>query len=458
MLSVLVIDDQKPLLEVIRLFLERFGNMNVKTALSAKEALDLLTSNTYDAMVVDYDLPEINGIEFLKMIRAKGDTTPFIIFTGVGREYAAIEALNNGADFFLKKGDDAQSQLLEMVHMIRKSVDRRNIGRGPGTSQKLLSDALNFFHQAAFIIDREGKVIVWNKGMAAMTGIDEEKMVGKGDWEYSIPFFGHRAPMLSDLIFQDDATIQQNNYSIIEKEKGTITAWIKAIRDEGHPIIYWMKSTALYDSKGMFIGVLGKVKDITEDMGAEFLAKTSQVVTGAESIAAPVSAPVGMFDKIRGKAKTSYREGLRLFYRERKYAEAIAQFDQATGIDPSLAYVWHDRGVCYRELGQDAEALKNFEQAVKLAPDDEEFLFSKADMQKTIGILHQRRDLLESAVQVLNHIVEMNPNHAEAWNSLGICSKELGKQKLSRQYFEKSRELFKLGTNRKKIRDLDALV
>ena len=458
MLSVLVVDDQKPLLDVMGLFLERFGNMNVKTALSAKEALNLLLNNTFDAMVVDYDLPEINGIEFLKMLRAKGDTTPFIIFTGVGREYAAIEALNNGADFFLKKGDDAQSQLLEMVHMIRKAVDRRNIGRGPGTSQKLLSDALNFFHQAAYVVDRDGKVIVWNKGMAVMTGIDEEKILGKGDWEYSIPFFGHRAPMLSDLIFQDDATIQQNNYSIIEKEKGTITAWIKAIRDEGHPIIYWMKSTALYDSKGMFIGVLGKVKDITEDMGAEFLAKTSQVVTGAESVAAPVSAPVGMFDKIMGKAKTSYREGLRLFYRERKYAEAIAQFDQATGIDPSLAYVWHDRGVCYRELGQDAEALKNFEQAVKLAPDDEEFLFSKAEMQKTMGILHQRRDLFESAVLVLNHIVEMNPNHAEAWNSLGICSKELGKEKLSRQYYEKSRELFKLGTNRKKIRDLEVLV
>ena len=57
MLSVLVIDDQKPMLEVIRLFLERFGNMNVKTALSAKEALELLMSSSFDAMVVDYDLP-----------------------------------------------------------------------------------------------------------------------------------------------------------------------------------------------------------------------------------------------------------------------------------------------------------------------------------------------------------------------------------------------------------------
>jgi len=228
MLSVLVIDDQKSLLEVIRPLLERFGNMNVKTAVSAQEAMDLLMSNTYDAMVVDYDLPDINGIEFLKIIRAKGNTTPLIIYTGVGREYAAIEALNYGADFFLKKGDDVQGQLLDMVHMIRQAVDRRNMGRGPGTTQKVLADAFNFFNQPAFIIDREGTVIVWNKGMAALTGIREGDMLGKGDWEYSIPFFGHRSPMLSDLIFQDDAAIIENHYTIIEKDKGTITAWTKA--------------------------------------------------------------------------------------------------------------------------------------------------------------------------------------------------------------------------------------
>jgi Flp pilus assembly protein TadD len=165
-----------------------------------------------------------------------------------------------------------------------------------------------------------------------------------------------------------------------------------------------------------------------------------------------------MFDKIMGKAKTSYREGLRLSYREGKYAAAIKQFDQAIEIDPSLAHIWHDRGVCYRELGQDAEALKNFDQAVKLAPDDEEFLFSRAELLKKIGILHQRRELIESAVQILNRIVERNPNNADAWNCLGICAKEQGKDKLSAQYFDKSRELIRLGTNKKKTRDFDALV
>jgi DNA-binding response OmpR family regulator len=458
MLSVLVIDDQKSLLEVVSLFLERSGNMKVTTALSAKEAMNHLLTTTFDAMVVDYDLPEINGIEFLKILRAKGDTTPFIIFTGVGREYAAIEALNNGADFFIKKGDDAQSQFLDLVQIIRKAVDRRKIGRGLGTSQKLLSDAFNFFEQAAYVIDNEGKVIVWNKAMAAMTGIDEDKILGKGEYEYSISFFKNKAPMLSDLVFQDDAIIAQNNYSIIEKDKGTLTAWTKAVTADGSQKVLWMKSTALYDSKGMFIGVMGKVKDVTDELGPELLAQTSPA-TPAQTPAAPLTtATVGMFDKIIGKAKTLHREGLRLSYRERKYADAIALYDQAIEIDPSLAYVWHDRGVCYRELGKDAEALRNFERAVKLAPDDEEFVFSLAEIFKKIGLLHQRRESLESAIKILNHIVEVNPNHADAWNSLGICAKELGKEKLSGQYFVKSRDLIKTGNNKKKTRDFEALV
>ena len=455
MLSVLVIDDSKSLLEVLRPLLERFGNMNVKTVLSAKEALQLLMNNTFDAMVVDYDLPEINGIEFLKIIRAKGDTTPVIIFTGVGREYAAIEALNNGADFFLKKGDDVQDQLLDMVHMIRKAVDRRNMGRGAGTVQKLLTDTLNFFHQPVYIIDREGKVIVWNKGMAALTGMREEDILDKGDWEYSLPFFGHRAPMLSDLIFQDESSILENNYTIIEKDKGTITAWTKATPEEGRQTILWMKSAALYDSKGAFIGVLGKVRDITGEMGAELLNKTPEAIPDAASSGIPVSPKVGMFDKILGKAKSSYNEGLQLSFRQGKFAEAIPYFDQAIKIDPSLAYVWHDRGVCYRELRNYPEALRNFDKAVELAPDDEEFLFSRAEMFKMLGILRQRRDLLESAVQILNRVVEINPNHAEAWNSLGVCSQELGKELLSRQYFDKSRDLIKQGKNKKKTRTFD---
>jgi Flp pilus assembly protein TadD len=167
-----------------------------------------------------------------------------------------------------------------------------------------------------------------------------------------------------------------------------------------------------------------------------------------------VSKP-GMFDKILGKAKSLHREGLRLSFREGKYLEAIPYFDQALEIDPSLPFVWHDRGVCFREIGRDTEALRNFNKAVELAPNDEELIFSRAEMLKAMGIMRHRQDFIELAIQNLNLLVERNPNHSEAWNCLGICSKELGKEALSRQYYEKSRELVRQGKNRKKTRNLE---
>ena len=58
----------------------------------------------YDAIISDYQIPDMDGIEFLKKVRSSGNSIPFIIFTGKGREEVVIEALNAGADFYLQKG------------------------------------------------------------------------------------------------------------------------------------------------------------------------------------------------------------------------------------------------------------------------------------------------------------------------------------------------------------------
>jgi DNA-binding NtrC family response regulator len=79
---------------MIELMAERSREMSIRTALSAKEALEVIAQKTFEVIVVDYDMPDINGIEFLKILRKNGDLTPVIIFTGVGGEYTAIEALN----------------------------------------------------------------------------------------------------------------------------------------------------------------------------------------------------------------------------------------------------------------------------------------------------------------------------------------------------------------------------
>ena len=118
MITILLVDDQKVLLDITRLFLERGGDIVVDTALSAQEALIMLSTKKYDAIVSDYEMPEMDGIEFLRTIKKDGVEKPFIIFTGRSREDIVIEALNSGADFYLQKGSDPKVQFAELKNMV----------------------------------------------------------------------------------------------------------------------------------------------------------------------------------------------------------------------------------------------------------------------------------------------------------------------------------------------------
>jgi PAS domain S-box-containing protein len=124
-IRVLYVDDESVLLEMGKEFLEEGGEFFVDLVLSAPEALDILNKKNYDAIVSDYKMPEMDGIEFLKKVRATDKKIPFIIFTGRGREEVVIEALNNGANFYLQKGGDPQVLYQELIHVIRQSVMMR---------------------------------------------------------------------------------------------------------------------------------------------------------------------------------------------------------------------------------------------------------------------------------------------------------------------------------------------
>jgi DNA-binding response OmpR family regulator/Flp pilus assembly protein TadD len=458
MLSVLIIDDQKDLLDITRLFLERFGKMSVETATSAKQALTLTNEHTFDALVVDFDLPDISGIEFLKIIRAKGDATPVIIFTGVGREYAAIEALNNGADFFLKKGEEPSAQFRTMVHMINQAVEQRSMGRAVGSSERLLGETMAFFSEPAYAIDRERKIIAWNRAMTELTGIEPKKIIGKGNGEYSLPFFGSPTPMLTDLIFENESTLAKSGYTIITNEYGTIFAWIKAPGKDGIDRVLWMKASALHDGKGHFIAAIGAVRDITDELGKELLRQSAETAQERTDTGTRASAGRIRLDLFLGKAKANYKQGLYLFHREKNYPEAILFFDKALEIDPHFAAAWHDRGMSLRELARDEEALNSIDNAVELEPDNEEFLFNRAELLRKIGILKGQKNAINAAVRAYNRILEVNPNNADAWNCLAACMKELGKEEMSRQYYSQAQDLISRGKSRSRIRNLDSLV
>ena len=442
-LSVLVIDDERDLLELIRHYLVRFGDMNVETTVSTKEALTKVLKSEYDVIIVDYYMPEITGIEFLKILRAKGDTTPVIIFTGVGRELAAIEALNNGADFFLQKGDDPKNQFRELVHMIRQAKERRSVGKSMGTSQRIISDIMTFTPEPMMAIDREGIVIAWNSAMEELTGVSADIMVGKTDKAYSELFFGKKRPMPIDLIFSPDTELASWNYNIVSREKGVTIAWTRVTRPDEKEKILWMRAMPLKDGKGSFMGAVGSVRDIT-DIASTLIKEPITPITeeGAQAAAAPAPAGSGSFlNRITGKAKTEYRAGVKSYYNDGNYDEALVHFDHALEIDPTLSHIWNERGLCLKDMGKYEEALKSYERALEIAPNDEEYLYDYGEVLEILGILLRQRKFLDSAIRSFAKVTEINPNNASAWNHMGICIKEAGREEESRQAFERARTI-----------------
>ena len=124
-ISVLYIDDETDLLVLGKLFLESMGDFSVTTVDSAAPALDLLSSEKFDLVLSDYQIPGMDGIGLLQAVRSRFGDIPFILFTGKGREEVVVQAINNGADFYLQKGGDPTSQFSELAHKIRQAVRRK---------------------------------------------------------------------------------------------------------------------------------------------------------------------------------------------------------------------------------------------------------------------------------------------------------------------------------------------
>jgi DNA-binding NtrC family response regulator len=127
LISVLLIDDDVDILDIARIFLERGGGIKVDIASSAIEAFGYLKVHKFDAIVSDYEMPEMTGLDLLRTLKSLGDKTPFIIFTGRGRE-VNVEAMKCGADFCMHKGGDPKTQFNELRNLINLATYLRHPG------------------------------------------------------------------------------------------------------------------------------------------------------------------------------------------------------------------------------------------------------------------------------------------------------------------------------------------
>jgi len=179
--SVLYVDDEPGLLDLGRLFLERSGTCTVTTCENAVDALRLLEGRSFDAIISDYQMPGCDGIQFLHHIRRHGDQTPFVIFTGKGREEVAIKALNEGADFYLQKGGEVKSQFAELQKKVEYAIEKRRAETALAEREEQLRTLINAMPDIVYFKDDRGRwleVNPYGRDVFQLTDVD---YVGKKD-------------------------------------------------------------------------------------------------------------------------------------------------------------------------------------------------------------------------------------------------------------------------------------
>ncbi|MDD1720109.1 MAG: response regulator [Methanoregulaceae archaeon] len=264
MVRVLLAEDDVQIQDLTRRFLEIDRNLQTEVVTSAEEALERLGSRDFDAVVSDYEMPGMDGISFLKAVRESGSSIPFIIFTGKGTEQVAIEALNNGADFYLRKDGDPKTLFTQLRNMILHAVEQRKVREALTQSIRRLSDIINAIPDATFAIDSGGKIIAWNRAIEQMTGIPSRDMLGQENREYSLPFHTGRRPMLVDLIFASDEEVMRNGYHAIRRTERSICAEITTDTPGQGRKDLWIVATPLFDEKGGVAGAIESIRDISE--------------------------------------------------------------------------------------------------------------------------------------------------------------------------------------------------
>jgi PAS domain S-box-containing protein len=130
-------------------------------------------------------------------------------------------------------------------------------------SEQRLAQIINFLPDPTWVIDNEGKVVTWNQAMENLTGIAAADMVGKGNYEYALPFYGERRPILIDLVREWNPEYEKKYLSI--KKDGN-----KLFSESHHPHLgdggLYLSGNAslIYDAAGQVAGAIETLRDITE--------------------------------------------------------------------------------------------------------------------------------------------------------------------------------------------------
>jgi len=291
-IRVLYVDDEPGLLEVAQIFLEETAEFSVGISTSAEEALNNSSIPSYDAIISDYQMPGMDGIGFLKVVRERFGDIPFILFTGKGREEVVIDAINNGADFYLQKGGDPKSQFAELEHKIRQAVAQKKDKRELKSAyEQIIASEEELRQQYGEIAVAQQKLLETQQLLTEIAGTIPGvvyQFYARPDGSMGFYYVSSRAPEIFGINNDADRFFDQFYAQADPRDRDTILSSIREavslespwdiegrfIRPTGETI--WFQGLARPIKKGSELVYNGVLLDITDRKEAEEALRISE--------------------------------------------------------------------------------------------------------------------------------------------------------------------------------------
>ncbi len=148
MAKILIIDDETNIRSSLREILE-YEKFEVEEAKDGQEGFQALTENSFDLVLCDVKMPKMDGIEVLEKSKKTGVSTPFIMISAHGTKETALDAIKNGADFFIEKPFDVP---VILIH-IKNVLERNTLKRENKSLKNKISKGFEIIGESAAIIE-----------------------------------------------------------------------------------------------------------------------------------------------------------------------------------------------------------------------------------------------------------------------------------------------------------------
>jgi PAS domain S-box-containing protein len=250
-IRVLHVDDDPDFVAVAADSLEAADDrITVETATSARDGLDRLAENGFDAVVSDYDMPEMNGLELLDAIRETDPDLPFILFTGKGSEEVASEAISMGVSDYLQKSFGVEVYEL-LANRIKNAVSEYRAKRQAAESERRVRELTEATHDILWEFTADlSELLVINSAYEDIWG---RSVADLQEDPYDF---------LNGIHPEDRERMKDAMRCLMDGESADVECRVNA--EEAYQRWVWIQGEPITNSDGETVRVAGFARDVTE--------------------------------------------------------------------------------------------------------------------------------------------------------------------------------------------------